>query len=151
MAVPPDEVVLLRTIWRDRDYDGDEIVASSVFPSDDLKAPRYLSVDRHDLLDESEYLARLTEQRQKGETKGDFRRKVPEVGFLPCWEVRGLRYEEATSPYLEVTDASAGFYESHCAIRNINKDPGRPSYNEIRRQLMLILHRYGIVEAFPKS
>jgi hypothetical protein len=36
MAEPPDQVVLLRVIWWDRDYDQDELIASKVFPSDDL-------------------------------------------------------------------------------------------------------------------
>jgi hypothetical protein len=147
MAEPPDQVVLLRVIWWDRDYDQDELIASKVFPSDDLKSPRYISVDRNDLLSEAELRERLASQRLRSEEKGDYTRKEPRHGLLPCWEVRSLRYDANSSPYLKVWDASEGFYDSHCAIENVNTNPGRPSYNEIRRQLMEILKRHGVVNA----
>jgi hypothetical protein len=151
MAEPPDEVILFRTIWRDRDYDGDQLIPGKIFPRDDLKSPRYVSVDRHDLLNDAEWFARLKDSQKKAVDKGDFSRKAPEVAFLPCWEVRELRYDSESSPYLSVRDASKGFYESHCAILNVNTNPGSPSHNDIRRQLMDILLRYGVVPAFPSA
>lgn len=74
----------MRTIWRDRDYDGGELVVGKVFPMDDLKSPRYISTDRHDLFNDGEAFERLKAQQQKSIAKGDLSRQLPEVGFLPC-------------------------------------------------------------------
>jgi hypothetical protein len=80
MAEPPDQILLLRAIWWDRDYDQDELVASKVFPSDDLRSPRYISVDRQDMLDETELKERLAGQRMRSEEKGTTVGKNQDLG-----------------------------------------------------------------------
>lgn len=148
MADPDDNIVLMRSVWRDEDFDDQGLlIAARAFPSEDLKS-RYVSVDRHDLFDDVQAKRRLEDQQLRSIEKSNLSKVTPEVGFLLCSEVRNLKSPD-NRQYLAVKDKSDGFYPSHCGIVNVNASPGKPSYNDMRRALMDILNQYGTVKMFP--
>ena len=148
---PEVNVLLLRTIWRDECYDNGQVVVGKVFPKSDLEADRYISADRHDLLDEQQAHQRLEGQQDRQMAKGDTTGRVsPDVGFLLCSEVENLLSEKGGRIF-SITDASEGFWPSHCAVTYVNPDPGKPGRNDARLLLMGIVLKHGIVPYVPEQ
>lgn len=131
---PPNNVILHRMVWHPDCYDQDQLTSSGAFPSQDLKSPRFISVDRNDLFDQNAAVVRAKAQQMKADGQ-KITRTEARIIDLPCAPVREVLDTDGNRPF-KVTSEPENDNPAHCGIRNVSGNQSRSYIHQIRVKLM---------------